>query len=197
MDEVLLLLTVEVVALLVANAYYYNCFTALCPVLPRWIGTRRLNHSGFYWSRDDGLAVASTEPYPRHLHLRSRQMTMPALHHSAFYWPDAFPAAQPTESKHWRHAFANAYMLYLQSVVESDDGTCWSEELHRGAEQASHVSAAAASANLSSALLLHCLLMMCVHFYCTIFLLFLSNWSTFHGKHSWQLSLIHIDAADE
>ena len=34
---------------------------------------------------------------------RSRQITMPARHHSVFYRPDALPAAQPTASKHWRH----------------------------------------------------------------------------------------------
>ena len=32
---------------------------------------------------------------------RSRQITMPALHHSVFYRPDALPATQPTASKHW------------------------------------------------------------------------------------------------
>ena len=31
----------------------------------------------------------------------SRQITMPAPHHSVFYRPDALPAAQPTASKHW------------------------------------------------------------------------------------------------
>ena len=30
----------------------------------------------------------------------SRQITTPAPHHSVFYRPDAFPAAQPTASKH-------------------------------------------------------------------------------------------------
>ena len=34
---------------------------------------------------------------------RSRQITMPAPHHSVYYRPDALPAAQPTASKHWRH----------------------------------------------------------------------------------------------
>jgi len=33
---------------------------------------------------------------------RSRQITMPAPHHSVFYRPDALPAAQPTASKHRR-----------------------------------------------------------------------------------------------
>ena len=31
---------------------------------------------------------------------RSRQITMPAPHHSVFYRPDALPAAQPTVSEH-------------------------------------------------------------------------------------------------
>ena len=34
---------------------------------------------------------------------RSRQITMPAPHHSVFYRPDPLLAAQPTASKHWRH----------------------------------------------------------------------------------------------
>ena len=33
----------------------------------------------------------------------SLQTATPAPHHSVFYRPDAFPAAQPTASKHWRH----------------------------------------------------------------------------------------------
>ena len=32
----------------------------------------------------------------------SRQITTPATHRSVFYRPDALPAAQPTDSKHWR-----------------------------------------------------------------------------------------------
>jgi len=31
---------------------------------------------------------------------RSRQITMPAPHHSVFYRPDGLPAAQPTASKY-------------------------------------------------------------------------------------------------
>jgi len=34
---------------------------------------------------------------------RSRQITMPAPHHSVLYRPDALPATKPTASKHWRH----------------------------------------------------------------------------------------------
>ena len=49
--------------------YYYNHFTTLCLGLPRWVGSRRINHSRFYWSRDDAVVVASAEPYASHLHL--------------------------------------------------------------------------------------------------------------------------------
>ena len=44
------------------------------------------------------MAVASAGPYASAP--RSRQITMPAPHHSVFYRPDALPAAQPTASKH-------------------------------------------------------------------------------------------------
>jgi len=39
--------------------YYYNRFTTLCLGLLRWM----INHSGFCWSRHDGVAVASAEQY--------------------------------------------------------------------------------------------------------------------------------------
>ena len=76
--------------------------TALFPGLPRWAGTRKVkpiwillkqetvSGSGISWS----ICKSAS---------RSRQMTMPAPHHSVFYRPDALPAAQPTASKHWRH----------------------------------------------------------------------------------------------
>ena len=76
---------------------HYNRFTTLCPGLPRWVGTRRINHSGFCWSRHDGVAVASSEPYASYLHFAS-----PAPHQPDFYGPDALPDTQPTASKHWR-----------------------------------------------------------------------------------------------
>jgi len=48
----------------------------------------------------------------------SRQITMPAPHHSVFYRPDALPVAQPTASKHWRPSTSSrsnsgTYMIYL------------------------------------------------------------------------------------
>jgi len=48
--------------------YYYNRFTTLCLELFRWVSIRRINCSGFCWSRHEGVAVASAEPYASYLH---------------------------------------------------------------------------------------------------------------------------------
>jgi len=58
--------------------------------------------SGFYWSKRQWVAVASAGTYAKSAPL-SRQITTPAPHHLVFYRSDAFPATQPTASKHWRH----------------------------------------------------------------------------------------------
>ena len=85
--------------------------TALCPGLPRWASTRKVkpiwilpkqetvSGSGFSWAR------CKSAPH-------SRQITMPASHHSVFYRPDALPAAQPTASKHWR-LLSEVSVIYL------------------------------------------------------------------------------------
>ena len=93
---------------------------ALFPGLPGWAATRKVkpiwillkqatvSGSGISW------AICKSAPC-------SRQITMPAPHHSAFYRPDALPAAQPTASKHSRilccHASSDnpvtASFLYL------------------------------------------------------------------------------------
>ena len=74
---------------------------ALFPGLSRSAGTRKVkplwillkketvSGSGISWARCKSSSS-------------SRQITMPAPHHSVFYRPDALPAAQPTASKHWR-----------------------------------------------------------------------------------------------
>ena len=70
----------------------------LCPGLPRWVSSSRINHSGFCWSRHDEVAVASAEPYASYLHFA------PEDNHAntssvRFLRADT----QPTTSKHWRH----------------------------------------------------------------------------------------------
>ena len=81
------------------HTHTHTRLTALCPGLPGWAGTRKVkpiwillkqekvSGSGINW------AICKSAPC-------SRQITMPAPHHSVFYRPDALPAAQPTASKH-------------------------------------------------------------------------------------------------
>jgi len=58
-------------------------------VKPMWILLKQETVSG------SGISWAMCKYAPR-----SRQIIMPAYHHSVFYRPDALPAAQPTVSKH-------------------------------------------------------------------------------------------------
>ena len=94
----------------------YTHLTALFPGLPRWTGTwkvkpiwillmqQTLSGSGIRW------AVYKSAP-------RSRQITMPAPHHSVFHRPGALPAAQPTASKHWRHENVLAMVDFLEKQI--------------------------------------------------------------------------------
>jgi len=76
------------------HTHTYTRLTALFPGLLGWAGTRKVNQSGFYWSKRQ-WAICKSAPC-------SRQIATPAPHHSVFYRPGALPAAQPTASKHWR-----------------------------------------------------------------------------------------------
>jgi len=84
-------------------SHTHTHLSALCPGLPRWAGIRKVkpiwillkqetvSGSGIHW------AICKSTPH-------SRQITTPAPHHLVSYRPDALPAAQPTASRHWRHA---------------------------------------------------------------------------------------------
>ena len=83
--------------------YTHTHLTALCPGLLRWAGTRKVTSIWILLKQEtvsvSGISWAICKSAPR-----SRQITTPAPQHSVFYRPDALPAAQPTASKHWRHA---------------------------------------------------------------------------------------------
>ena len=92
--------------------------TALFPGLPGWGGTREVKPIWILLKQEtvsgSGVSWAICKSAPR-----SRQITMPAPHHSVFYRPDALSAAQPTASKHWRHFVTK---LPLELVVK--DRSC-------------------------------------------------------------------------
>ena len=89
--------------------------TALCPGLPGWASSRKVipiwillkqetvSGSGISW------AICKSAP-------RSRQITMPAPHHSVFYRLDALPAVQPTASKYWRHKALKAQTNHPKNI---------------------------------------------------------------------------------
>jgi len=97
--------------------------TALCPGQPGWAGTRKvkpiwisLKHeivssSGISW------AICKFAPC-------TKKITMPVPHHSVYYRPDAFPAAQPTVSKHWRHLLCLLHGVNWW-IVPSVLWRCW------------------------------------------------------------------------
>jgi len=76
-------------------------FNGLCPGLRGWTDTRKVKPIWILLKQEtvsgSGISTATCKPAPR-----SRQITMPAPHHSVFHRPDALPATQPTVSKHWR-----------------------------------------------------------------------------------------------
>ena len=85
-----------------------------------WVlaGTRKVNHSGFYWSKRrqsvSGISWTICQSFAPH----SRQITMPVPHHSIFYGPNALPGAQPTVSKHWRQpVLSDNYIIFILRLL--------------------------------------------------------------------------------
>jgi len=73
------------------NEHTHTRLTALFPGLPMLAGTREVKPIWILLKQE----IVSDKSAPRY-----RQITMPALHRSVFYRPDALPATQPTMPKH-------------------------------------------------------------------------------------------------
>ena len=89
--------------------------TDFFPGVPGWAGTRKVKPVWILLKQEtvsgSGISWAICKSAPG-----SRQITMPAPHHSVFYRPDALPATQPTASKHWRQ-HVTAYIYVLSCLV--------------------------------------------------------------------------------
>ena len=98
--------TVDSVFHLFKSLCTHTRLMALFPGLPRWAGTRKVKTNWILLKQEtvsgNGISWAICKSAPR-----SREITMPATHHSLFYRPDALPATQPTASKHWRDALCS------------------------------------------------------------------------------------------
>ena len=95
--------------------YTNTLLTTLFLGLPRWAGTRKVKPVWILLKQEtvsgSGISWGICKSAPH-----SRQITMPAPHHSVFYRPDALPAAQPTASKHWRHKALKAQPQHLVKI---------------------------------------------------------------------------------
>jgi len=107
-----LLLLHNCTSLRVSGLYAQIRLTTLCPGLPGWAGTIKVKPIWILRKQEtvSGIDISWTICKSAS---RSRQIAMPARHHSVFYRPDALPAAQPTAWKHWRQ--------YQWSVAEINE----------------------------------------------------------------------------
>jgi len=90
------------------GTHTHTSLTALCPEVPGWAGTRKVKPIWILLKQETASGIGISWATICNSVSRSRQITMPAPHHSVFYRPDALPAAQPTASKHWRQQCINA-----------------------------------------------------------------------------------------
>ena len=101
---------------------------ALFPGLPGWASTRKVKPIWILLKQetvsDGGISWAICKSA-----LCFRQISMPASHHWVFYRPDALPAAQPTESKHWRPTCSHNYQ-YCQSLRHYRPVSSHSQGIH-------------------------------------------------------------------
>ena len=91
------------------HTYTHNRLTALCPGLPGWAGSRKVKPVWILLKQEtvsgSGISWVICKSAPG-----SWQIPMPALHHSGFYRPDAFPATEPAVSKHWMQYYQNGWI---------------------------------------------------------------------------------------
>jgi len=90
---------------------------ALCPGLPGSAGTRKVNQSGFYWSKRQWVAVASARPYAS-LHI-ALDRTTPAPHHSVF--TDRMPLLPPNQP---RQSTEGTFILHCSYYRGTKTMTC-------------------------------------------------------------------------
>jgi len=95
---------------------------ALFPGLPGWAVTRKAKPNRILLKQEtvSGISWAICKSAPH-----SRQITMPAPHHSVFYRPDALPVAQPMFSVKAQKAIVhytclNKFLIKLKFHVPLD-----------------------------------------------------------------------------
>ena len=117
-SSILLLLFAAViwVSTLYTYTHTHLFVTALCPGLPGWAGTRKVNQSGFHLKQEtvsgSGISWAICKSAPR-----SRQITTPAPRHSTGRIPFLPPnqQRQSTEGNYFVYILQYIYFVYIYS----------------------------------------------------------------------------------
>ena len=108
---------------LVFTVYTHTRLTALCPGLPRWAGTRKIKAIWILMKQEtvsgSGISWAICKSAPR-----SRQITMPAPHHSVILQAGC-PSCHPTNSiKALKHLHKRNFQLLLLKYYVAILWTC-------------------------------------------------------------------------
>ena len=83
------------------HTHIQTYLTEFFPGQPRYVGTRKVNHSGFYWRIEMmGWQCGISWTICKSFAPRSRQITMPVPHHSSFFtgWMPFLPSNQQRQS---------------------------------------------------------------------------------------------------
>ena len=94
------------------TTHTHTCLTAVCPGLPRWAGTLQKGKTNLDFTEARDILAG---PHC------SKQITMPAPHHSVFYRPDALP----TVSKHWRQQEITTLLHPTALCLQWSDTVGW------------------------------------------------------------------------
>ena len=132
-SSILLLLFAAViwVSTLYTYTHTHLFVTALCPGLPGWAGTRKVNQSGFHLKQEtvsgSGISWAICKSAPL-----SRQITTPAPRHSVFFTgriPFLPPnqQRQSTEGNYFVYILQYIYFVYI--YTPKNTGNCWNGTL--------------------------------------------------------------------
>jgi len=106
-----------------SHAHTHTRLTALIPGQRRWAGTRKAKPVWILLKQEtvsgSGISWAIYKSAPC-----SRQITMPAPHHSVFYRLDVLPAAQPTQF-HPKAINRTQSVLWMENVTQQTRTCSW------------------------------------------------------------------------
>ena len=99
--------------------YTHTCLPAVFPGLPRWSGTRKVNKSGFYWSKrmsGSGIRWAICKSAPR-----SREK--PCQHPTTQFFTDRMPFLPPNQQ---RQSTEGNWQIFLNTNTQHVNCIIWS-----------------------------------------------------------------------